>query len=293
MIIPKFTSVKEREILKRFLNIAVGWLLFALYLTLLCAIPFFILGNNWGGLIGITIAATILISLRFGAEKKVFARLSLKSLSIAESPETFHISEEFCRRLNIPEPQIAILKSDALNVGVFGLSRKHTLLILTDKLLTSVSRPQLAALIGRQLTAVYYGDTALSSWLVRFLSCLETLSIPSSFSKSKGLYSLRWVIARMIFLPLAILPEKFLLRIRHRINLDLESLKLTQLPTALAESYRLLEAASARNTLKAPASLSPIFLMPPQQSDPISKIIISQTNHSRLLKSLNGLEHYK
>ena len=280
--------------MKRSIKIILILLLFAVYVTLFCCIPFVILGNYWGILLGLFVSAMLLYTLYYQAERIFFSQLSLEPLTRAEAPELYHIIEQGCRRLKISEPSITRLKSDALNIGVFGLTQKRTFLIVTDGLLKTVTRTQLTALIGRELTSIYYGDSLLSSWFARFLGVLEHFSRSSKTisSKQKSFYSIRWVMTRMIFLPIAIIPEALLLRVRRETNLDMESIKLTRLPTDLAECYRLIEASSARACLKAPASLSPLFLAPIHQSDPISKLIISHSSHSRLLNSIKELRYY-
>jgi len=280
--------------LKRLFSITLILLLFALYMVLFCCVPFVILGNPWGILLGFFGSVMLLFTLFYQADRKIFLQLSLEPLSRAEAPEIYHVLEKGCRRLNITEPSIARLKSEALNIGVFGLTQGRTFLIVTDGLLNKVNRSQLTALVGRELTSIYYGDSLLSSWLARFLGLLEKASLPSKTmsSKHRSFYSIRWVVTRMVFVPIAIIPETLLLKIRRKINLDMESIKLTRLPSELAESYRLIEASSARACLKAPVSLSPLFLASLHQSDPISKLIISHSSHSRLLDSIKELRQY-
>ncbi len=276
-------------------NRFIRWGLFALYLTVLFTLPVTILGSYLGLGLGLTFSSLALFLLLFRGEEKVFKKLNLTHLSLAEAPEVHHLIKELSRRLNIPPPKIAKLKTESLNIGVFGLSRKKSVVILTEGLLKTMSRPQLSALLGRELTAIWYGDTFLSSWFSRFLAVIEQISLShllAKSSKGKRFYSLQWVLSQIIFLPIALIPQYLLLGIRRSTNLDLESLKLTQLPKDLAESYRLLEVSAPRNALRTPWSLSPLFLLPPTTLDPISKLIFSEPYNSKPLASLNKLRQY-
>lgn len=265
------------------------WGLFALYVTLLFTLPFVILGNYLGLALGLGLSTFFLLGLFFKAESKTSHKLNLIPLSLAEAPEIYHAVKNYSSRLGIPPPKIEKLKSEALNLGVFGLTQKRSVLILTDGLLNTMTRAQISALIGRELTAIWHGDTCLATWFSRFLSLMEGLSISKQHSKTlnrKHFYSLKWVVVQTILLPLALVPQYLLLAIRRRTNLDLKSLKLTQLPQELAESYRLMEAMSSRSTFRSTLSTSPFFLLPPAPIDPLSKLLFSETYNQKPLSLL-------
>lgn len=260
------------------------WGLFSLYVSLLFTLPFAILGNSFGLLLGMGLSACFLLALFSQAERKISHKLNLVPLSLAEAPEIYHAVKDYSRRLGIPPPQIEKLKSETLNLGVFGLTKKKSVLILTDGLLNTMTRAQISALIGRELTAIWHGDTCLATWFSRFLSLMEGVSVSKQHSKTlnrKHFYSLKWVVIQTILLPLALIPQYLLLTLRRTINLDLKSLKLTQLPQELAESYRLMEAMSSRTVFRSSLSTSPFFLLPPAPIDPLSKLLFSETYNQK------------
>ena len=260
---------------------------------LLFTLPFTILGNIWGFGLGFMLAFLFLLAIYWRAEEKLSNRLGLVPISLAEEPEIHHTIKELSRRIGIVSPRLAKLRSEALNIGVFGLSNSRTTLIFTEGLLKTLSRSELCALIGRELTAVSYGDAFLSTWFSSFLNAIEVLSLStkgSPYPHKKGNYSMNWVVRQMVFLPIAMVPQYLLLGIRKNINLDEVSLKLTKLPTALDESFRLLEAMAPRNTLKAPLSTAPLFLLPPVTMEPLSRLLFSYATPKRTFsKSLNSL----
>jgi heat shock protein HtpX len=270
-------------------NKYVLWCLFAIYVTLLFTLPFVILGSYLGLSLGLGLSACFLFTLFFRAEEKTSQKLNLVPLSLAEAPEIYHTVKNYSRRLGIPPPRIERLQTEALNIGVFGLSRRRSVLILTDGLLTTMTRAQISSLIGRELTAIWHGDTCLSTWFSRFLSLMEGLGVsqqPLKALNRKHSYSLRWVVVQTILLPLALLPQFLLLRIRRVNNLDLKSLKLTQLPQELAESFRLMEAMSSRLTFRITLSTTPFFLLPPAPTDPLSKLLFSETYNQKSFSNL-------
>lgn len=257
------------------LNIVSRWVLFALYLTALFTLPVAILGKYLGVGLGLVISATFLLLLQWKYEEKIFKKMNLQLLSAAESPELQNLVKELSRRLGLKAPRIAKLKSETLNIAAFGLRKRKTYLVLTEGLLSAANRPQLTALIGRELTAIWYGDCSLSSWFAQFLSLVESISslpFSSQTNQRKKSHSFSQIIFQMFLVPFTLIPQHLLLGIRRSINLDLESLKLTQLPQELEESYRLLEASAARNSLRTHGSFSPLFLVPPTPVDPIAKL---------------------
>ena len=270
-------------------NIYLNWLLFALYLVALFTFPITILGSYLGFALGATISLVFLFSLAIKAEEKIEAKLKLESLTVAEEPELYHTLNEFSRRLNIATPNLRLLKSEALTVGAYGLFRNSSYIIVSEGLLKAMNRPQMIALLARELTAIWYGDALLSTWLSRFFSALEFFSFQTQNRRTSHLkkrYSLNWVLSQIVFLPLALIPQFLLLRVRNQVNLSKESLKISHLPLELAESFRKIEASLHRKLFYAPLSLTPLFLVSPTSGDPISRLLFSEKLKQTLLNSL-------
>ncbi len=274
--------------MKPLTHIYLIWSLFALYLTALFTFPVTILGSSLGLGIGLLVTFIFLLLLYFKAETSIAHKLNLTSMTEAEQPELYHIVRELSRRLQIPAPQLKRLNTKALTIGAYGLRKSKACIVISDGLLESISRGELSALLGREITAIWYGDTCLSTWFSRFLGALEILSFSRNIDRSfqlKRKYSLKWVLSQMVVLPLALIPKHLLLSVRRNVDLTRESIKLTHLSAELAESCRKLEANYQRKVFHTRLSLSPLFLISPVSMDPLSKLLFFDSFKTNLLTS--------
>lgn len=208
---------------------------------------------------------------------------------MAEEPELNHALKELSRRLEMPVPSLKLIKTEAFTLGAYGLTKSRSSIIVSTGLIQNLNRTELVALLARELTAIWYGDTLLSTLLSRFLAAIEFFTLQhyvKRSNRSKRKYSFQWVILQLVFLPLALVPQFLLLRVRRKINLSKESIKVSHLPSELAEAFRKIEASRHRKSFFAPSSLAPLFLLPPYSEDPVSKLLFSELFKQSLLESL-------
>ncbi|MBM4317355.1 MAG: hypothetical protein FJ116_07725 [Deltaproteobacteria bacterium] len=276
--------------LKPLNNIWFSWGLFALYIFILFTFPITILGSYFGLIVGVVLSLAFLFFLFFGAKRAIESKLNLTPLTYAENPELHHSVLELSRRLSLPPLSLKLLKTEALTIGSYGLRKSDSHIILSQGLLNHMSRKELSALLARQLTAIWYGDTLLATWLSRLLFVLELVSFTKKTQRPntvRSKYSLGWLVGQMIFMPLAMIPRYLLLSIRRHRNLNLESTKVSRLPAELAEALRKMEATAQRKVFHASLSMTPLFLNPPITQDPISKLLFSESFDFDLLTPLN------
>lgn len=251
------------------------WTGFAAYVGLFLAVPLALLWGTQGAGIGLGAAAGLLVWMRAGARRKIASALGAERLSAAEFPQLSHWIAEYCRRLGIQRPALAVIESPAINAAVYGFSRHGATLVLTRGALTNVRRDELAALVGRELTFLWTGDVVNNTWLSAFLGMLEGLvKTPrdASVSSRGRSYPFSLLMKQTLLYPLTLVPTMLLISRRDAGKLDLQSIQLAGKPRALAEVLRYAEAMRSRSPLYASFSTRHLFLLPPPTRDALARV---------------------
>jgi heat shock protein HtpX len=270
------------------------WIGFVLYVAVFFALPLSLLWNVPGLVAGLSIASFFLYAIRVRGTERILNRLSVSRLRVADAPYLHGLVGEYCRRLNIPRPQLGVIDTPAINLAVVGFSRRKATLVITRGAMDLLKRSQLSALLGRQLTLLWHGEVGGQSWLAQFLSVLDWVvgspqtNVPPGAGRQ---YPVSLVIKQIIFYPLALIPI-FLLRSRNNpSHIDVTSVRLTGKPQALAEGMRLLEALSMRSSYFATLSTRHLFLVGPPSKDPLMRVFFDADPLSERIMAIEALMH--
>lgn len=275
-----------------FLRVFLQWFLFALYIGLCASLPLFLLGSWWGFIAGISLALLFLIQIRFHGTKHILARLRVRPFPRAEAPQLHAAIEEYCRRLHLPVPTVGLMEVAALNIALFGWSRRRYHMVFTRGLLNHLSREQLSALVGRELCDAWGGEIPCETWLSQFLSVFTTwITAPVQRGASAGrrIYTLKLFAKQAVLFPLTLFPAFILRGVRDEADVDLRAVKLTRKPNALAEAMRKLEAFQERIPLTVPLSDTHLFLLPPRNVDPLARVFFGTHKLDLRVKALETL----
>jgi len=257
------------------LRARLGFVLFVLYVTSFITLPLGLLAERFGVLLGLVLSATFLLSLRYHGLDRVLRRMKAQKIAKAQSPVVFAQVKEFARRLNIPMPQVARIDSPAINVAMAAFSSHESCLIVTRGALDKLSREELAALMGRQVTYLWGGEVTNATWLSQFLSCMDQL-VSAGFQHhmlhTRRFYPFRVFLRQILLYPLTLLPAFLLRGAQEPLDLDTKAVRLTRSPHGLGEAYRKLEALQERFPLAVPFSVRHLFLLPPPTLDPLGRL---------------------
>lgn len=242
------------------------WIGFVLYVGVIFCVPLVLLWKMTGFLVGLGATILFLYLIRVRGSARIAERLSVSKLTFAEAPHVHNLVIEYCRHLNLHTPKIGLIETPAINIALHGFSKHTATLSVTRGALDSLRKPELSALIGRQLTFLWQGEVAGQSWLSQFLSLLDIVvgSPKSEVSLSlRHSYPFALFVKQILLYPFTLVPT-FLLKSRSNPNkIDLKAVRLTGKPEALAEGLRLLEALRERTSFNAPFSTLHLFLITP------------------------------
>lgn len=269
------------------------WFLFVVYFALFFAVPLAILWGGIGALFGVALSCVFLWFMGFRGNRRISARLNVKALTAAEAPVVSSIVNEYCRRLQMPVPKLGVIETPAMNIGMFGFSRQTAVLVFTRGTLEKLNRTGLAALIGRELSHLWFGDIFCDSWLSQFLSLLDRMlspTRPKSAAQAKRFYPFRLFVRQAFLYPLALFPMTILKLSKDPSKLDLKSVRLTRRPQDLAEALRRLEAMQERTPFTVPFSTRHLFLVSPSAQDPLTRVFFGSFDLSSRITAVESLK---
>ncbi|MBI4405201.1 MAG: hypothetical protein HY537_13650 [Deltaproteobacteria bacterium] len=267
-------------------------MLFILYLLMVGMVPLAILWGQMGAIAGLVLCSSFVLFIRISGAERIARRMGAQFLPKAQAPHIYATIEEYCRRLNMPVPKIAVIDSYAINFAVFGFSHTGAWLAISKGAIEKLERSEISALLALELVYLKGGEVLCGTWLSQFLSALDRLA---ALGRRPDRYRQRtfqhWFRKLMIW-PLGLFPILILRPRRDGNKWDLQSIKISRKPRALAEGLRLMQAYRDRVPLCSPFSTRHLFLASPPSADLVENIFFEGGElpvRIRALESLNTL----
>ncbi len=262
-----------------------------MYFAVLFALPFGFLASTSGTIVGLGLFCLILLYLKLTAKKRLIERLRLVKLYSINHPGLFASLSSFTERINIGLPEVFMLNSPGLNLGVFALSKSQSLLFLSKGLIDSLSREELAALLARAVVELKTADLKNRSWLSQFLLLIErptTMDFIQNRSHTRRFYPISVFLRQLILYPLCWLPIQLIGIKQNSLELDESSISLTGDRRSLSEAYRNLEAYRQRTPVFIPFAFHSLFLLSPESIDPLAKVFVRSQSLTQRIYQLEG-----
>lgn len=264
-------------------------LLLLFYIILLVGLPFGILWGLNGWLAGSVLGLLLFLILRLGGTSSLSKELGLRPLTVIEAPEIHTLIEEYCRRLNLPKPNIAVIDSPALNVAVLGFSWKRTTIAFTRGLLQRCGRESLSSVCGWSMAYVWFGDHILETWLSRILQLAEPWLDSRQEARRRDPYSVGLFLRRLLLYPFVLFPLWLLQSSRELGPWDRRAVRLTRDARSLSELLRLMNASRERIPVEATFCTRHLFLVLPPAYDPLLSLFFVPEDLAARITDLEGL----
>lgn len=250
------------------------WISFALYVFFFVTLPFAILFDRVGLVIGGVLFTIVMIALRYRGVEKIIEKLKAIPLSEANAPVLCHLVEEHCRRKNIsPVPKLVLIPSPSLNGATFGFSLSNATIGVTQGLLDTLTRTELSQALAIHVDLIKQGDFVRHTWLCRFLALVDGLIAHRPGEPKHGRrksYSFRFIFRQALFIPLVLFPFMMLRGKRPRLMIMSDGGP----KISLIEAFRKMEASSVRQPLSVPFSLRHLFVLTPRSREPIVRLLL-------------------
>ena len=128
-------------------------------LTAIFMVVGYLIGGGAGAVIALIIAAVTNLVSYWNADKIVLSMHNAQEVDERSAPELVAIVREIARRANIPMPRVYLMDSPQPNAFATGRNPQHAAVCATTGLLNTLSRDEVAGVIGHELGHVRNHDT--------------------------------------------------------------------------------------------------------------------------------------
>lgn len=111
----------------------------------------------------------------FFYRQMIFAFTGAKPVTRKDHPEIYNIVENLCISKWIPTPNIGIMEDDSLNAFATGRWPKNARIVFSRGLLAKLSKQEIEAVAGHELTHIINRDTLLMIVVIVFVWAVATL----------------------------------------------------------------------------------------------------------------------
>jgi heat shock protein HtpX len=216
-------------------------------------------GHAIGGTVGLWLALVIAAAMIAGAwwfsDKLILRMHHAREVSRAECPELHAIVETLAARAGLPVPRLYIIPEDAPNAFATGRDPRHGVVVVTEGLLRTLDRREVAAVVAHELGHIKHRDTLIMAVAAAFAGALGLLAGAAMWrtlfgrhgdSGAQGSSHPFGGLPGVIITPLAGLLVQMSISRRREFLADESSARYSGAPHALASALRKIAAAAER-----------------------------------------------
>ena len=165
-------------------NLKTGFLLIGLTALLVW------LGSALGGAAGAKIAFAFALVMNVGAywfsDKLVLRMYGAKPVSESQAPVVYGLVADLAQRAQIPMPAVYVIPDPGLNAFATGRSPNHAAVAVTEGLLRSLDRSELAGVLAHELSHVKHRDILIGTIAATLVGAVTMLSNMAQWSAMFG-----------------------------------------------------------------------------------------------------------
>ncbi|MEL6335709.1 MAG: zinc metalloprotease HtpX [Pseudomonadota bacterium] len=121
----------------------------------------FLIGGAGGAMIAFVIALTMNAWAFWNSDKAVLRMHNARALSRQTAPELWQMTEEMCRRAQMPMPALYIIDDAQPNAFATGRDPGNAAVAVTTGLLRSLNRDEVAGVVAHELAHIQNRDTLI------------------------------------------------------------------------------------------------------------------------------------
>jgi heat shock protein HtpX len=148
------------------------------------------LGSALGGAAGAQIAFVFALVMNVGAywfsDKLVLRMYRAQPVTEAEAPLLYGLVADLAQRAQIPVPAVYVIPDPGLNAFATGRSPGHAAIAVTDGLLRSLDRSELAGVLAHELSHVRHRDILIGTVAATLVGAVTMLSNMAQWSAMFG-----------------------------------------------------------------------------------------------------------
>jgi heat shock protein HtpX len=148
------------------------------------------IGQALGGAAGIWLAGGFALLMNFGAywwsDKMVLRMHHAEELTPDVAPELYRTTAELARRAGVPMPRLYLIPEEAPNAFATGRNPEHGVVAITEGLLRTLTRNEIAGVIAHEIGHIKHRDTLLMSIAATLAGALSMIGNFVTFGSLSG-----------------------------------------------------------------------------------------------------------
>ena len=237
---------------------------------------FLLIGEYFGGQVGLVIAFFFAVILNFGSywfsDKIVLAMYKGKQVSEADAPQLHSIIRRLTQRAGLPMPRVYIIPTDAPNAFATGRNPDHAAVAVTQGILRLLNETELEGVLAHELGHVKNRDILISSIAATIAGAIMMIARIAQFGAFFGGFGssdddegggILGLLAMIILAPIAAMVIQMAISRSREYQADATGTQIAGDPEGLASALEKLHSASQRVPLPANPATSHLFIVKP------------------------------
>ena len=161
-------------------------------LTLLTLLLVFLgsaLGGQQGAIIAFGFAVIMNGSAYWFSDRVVLRMYKAQEVSETQSPELYGVVSDLAQRARIPMPKVYLIPSPALNAFATGRNPEHAAVAITEGLLGTLDRHELAGVVAHELSHVKHRDILIGTLAATIAGAISMLASMAQWGAMFGGFS--------------------------------------------------------------------------------------------------------
>jgi heat shock protein HtpX len=224
-------------------------------------------GGESGMLLAFVLAAGMNFFMYFGSAKMVLRAYRARVVDQSTAPELYALVDELRRNAGLPMPTLAIAPHEQPNAFATGRNPEHAVVCVTEGILRTVSRDELAGVLGHELAHVKNHDMLLQTVAATLAGAITNLAHFGFFfggmgSDDDGGSPLAGI-AMLILAPIGAMLIQFAISRQREFKADAVGSRISGQPLELAGALRKLDAAAHRIPMQVSPAAAQLALVNP------------------------------
>ena len=215
------------------------------------------LGGQGGALIALLIAGGMNFFSYWNSDKMVLRQQGAVELSQRKGAELFDLTAELARRADLPMPKLYLLPTQQPNAFATGRNPENAAVAVTQGLVDTLSRDEIAGVIAHELAHIKHRDTLTMTITATMAGAIAMMGNMMLFMGGReGRGGAFGGILAMIFAPLAAMMVQMAISRAREYEADATGAAICGQPRALASALQRIAVAAGR-TVNVPAERNP------------------------------------
>jgi heat shock protein HtpX len=260
-----------------------------------------VVGQSFGGQVGLTIALFLCIIMNFASyffsDKIALSMYRAQPATREEAPQIYRIMEFLCARDGTPMPKIYLIPDESPNAFATGRNPQHASIAVTHGALRLLNEEELTGVLAHELSHVKNRDILISSVAATLAGVIMWVANMARFAAifgggrdrdDEGGGGALGFLATLIVAPIAAMLIQMWISRTREYQADASGAAVAGSPNGLASALQKLEDFSKRIPMEASPSTAHMFIMRPFSGRSLMNLFSTHPPTQERIKRLMG-----